>query len=226
MNKLIAQLRRLYLPDGAPAQQVFDQPISLTTDTGLTRAIVIAFDKREQGEQGQHWQALCTVANALQEELGLPAPAVSISGSRGFRLWLSLEAPVPVARARQFVELLQQGMDMGPVELPPCLHQATGLWAAFINPGLGSSFLDESGLEMAPPFAGQAALLDGLKSITEAQLMHAMSVLQQGSAVVESAPALPVTPQGLLLKDATLDDIVKHLHSLNIEPTFRHLIGR
>jgi hypothetical protein len=34
------------------------------------------------------------------------------------------------------------------------------------------------------------------------------------------------TPQdGLLLKDATLEDIVQFLHAKNIEPTFRHLIG-
>jgi hypothetical protein len=28
-------------------------------------------------------------------------------------------------------------------------------------------------------------------------------------------------PKGLLLKDATLEDIVRHLHAKNIEPTFR-----
>lgn len=33
-------------------------------------------------------------------------------------------------------------------------------------------------------------------------------------------------PAGLLLKDATLEDIVKLLHSRNIEPTFRHLIAK
>jgi hypothetical protein len=33
-----------------------------------------------------------------------------------------------------------------------------------------------------------------------------------------------VAPEGLLLKDATLEDIVRFLHSKNIEPTFRHLI--
>ncbi|MFI3748300.1 hypothetical protein, partial [Citrobacter braakii] len=33
-----------------------------------------------------------------------------------------------------------------------------------------------------------------------------------------------ITTDTLLLKDATLEDIVKLLHSRNIEPTFRHLI--
>jgi hypothetical protein len=31
-------------------------------------------------------------------------------------------------------------------------------------------------------------------------------------------------PDGLLLKDATLEDIVRFLHSKNIEPTFRHIL--
>jgi len=36
--------------------------------------------------------------------------------------------------------------------------------------------------------------------------------------------AHPETQAELLLKDASLEDIVKLLHSRNIEPTFRHLI--
>ena len=241
MNKLIAQLRRLYLPDNALSRETLEQhvtgkatlSISLTADDGSTRAVVIAFDKIEQGEQTQHWTVLCAVANALQTELGLPAPAVSISGAHGYRLWLSLEAAVPAALARQFVELLRNAyfpeMDVGAdglVELPPCLHQATGLWAAFIHPGLGSSFADESGLDMAPPFAGQAALLEGVKSITEAQFQHAMARLTQDGPAAESLPAPrhSSTAQGLLLKDATLEEIVKHLHGLGIEPTFRHIL--
>ena len=44
----------------------------------------------------------------------------------------------------------------------------------------------------------------------------------------DSAPvAQPVAAsEGLLLKDATLEDIVRFLHSKNIEPTFRHLLPK
>ncbi len=243
MIKLVSALRRLYLADGILSQEMLEQhvtgkatfPIDLAAADGTTRALVITFDKLAQGDEAQHWNALCAVANALQAELGLPAPAVSISGAHGFRLWLSFETAMPAARARQFLELLRNAYfpdtDLcadAPVELPPCVHQATGLWAAFINPGLGSSFAQESGLEMAPPFAGQAALLDGLHSITDAQLVHAMKLLEQGVAAEDRAPAPQhaSVPQGLLLKDATLEDIVNHLHSLSIEPTFRHLIRK
>lgn len=212
--------------------------ISLVTGDGLTRAMVIAFDKLADSEEAQHWSLLCLVANALQVQLGLPAPAVSISGAHGYRLWLSFEAPVPTALVQEFLELLRKAYfpnmvlrpdaAIAPVELPPCLHQSTGKWAAFINPGLGASFADESGLEMAPPFAGQAALLESLKSISEPQLLHAMNILQQSHSVatvaIEQVPERASAPNGLLLKDATLEDIVTHLHSLHIEPTFRHLI--
>jgi hypothetical protein len=176
----------------------------------------------------------------LQSELGFPAPAVSISGASGYGLWLSLEAPVPVAQAQKFLELLRQAyfpdIDLrpdavsAPVELPPCLNQSTGKWAAFIHPGMGASFADESGLEMAPPIAGQAAFLEGLHSISRAQFLHALDLLQQSqsAAPMPSSPALEGTraADGLLLRDATLEDIVRFLHSKNIEPTFRHLITK
>ena len=81
----------------------------------------------------------------------------------------------------------------------------------------------------APPLAGQAAFLEGLQSISEKQFLHALGTLRHthgDAAPVASAPALErgADTGGLLLKDATLEDIVRFLHSKNIEPTFRHLI--
>jgi hypothetical protein len=196
---------------------------------------VIPFPNMADGAETRHWTSLCEVANALQVQLGLPAPAVSISGNDGYKLWLSLATPVPVSLAQQFLERLHTAYfpDLplapdtasAPVELPPCLHHASGKWAAFIHPGLGASFAGEAGLEMAPPFAGQSALLEGLHSITPAQLAHAMAQLQPATAPAAPAPAVtPSLPAGLLLKDATLEQIVRHLHARQIEPTFRHLI--
>ncbi|MDP3671167.1 MAG: hypothetical protein WA191_11500 [Telluria sp.] len=246
MQKLISELTRLYLPTNALSPEVLElqllgrttRAISLVTGEGLTRALVIAFRKMADSEEAQHWTLLCAVANALQVQLGFPAPAVSISGADGYGLWLSLEVPAPTALIQKFLELLCKAyfpsMELGPdaaiapVELPPCLHQSTGKWAAFIHPGLGASFADEAGLEMAPPFAGQAALLENLHSISEAQFRHAMNVLEQSHGVApmvgEPVSTRACAPDGLLLKDATLEDIVGYLHSKNIEPTFRHLI--
>lgn len=252
MQKLILELKRLYLPAAAPPTAVLEQHllgqssggISLLTADGTTRAMVLAFPKLPGGPQERHWTSLCNVANAMQAELGLPAPAVSISGSDGYCLWLSLDTPAPIALANQFLDLLRTaymlGGDPAPsapaerAELPPCLHPASGKWAAFIHPGLGASFAEETGLDMAPPCAGQIALLEGLHSISQAQFEHAMQTLRlqvaselAGSKLAgrNAIPAGPALDQGLLLKDASLEDIVRHLHSKNIEPTFRHIIG-
>ncbi|NRR33593.1 hypothetical protein HSX11_25790 [Oxalobacteraceae bacterium] len=247
MQKIISELTRLYLPAGSISPEALaqrlrglsTQTISLATADGQTRAIAIPFRKISSGDDAAHWTRLCEVANVLQSVFNFPAPAVSISGIDGYCLWLSLEAPIAAAQAQQFMELLHAAhfSDMAlspdaalaPVELPPCLHTDTGKWAAFIHPDLGASFADESGLEMAPPCSGQAALLEGLQRISKAQFQHALNALQQshGTAPVDSAPApVPVVaPEGLLLKDATLEDIVRFLHSKNIEPTFRHLIS-
>ncbi len=249
MQKLISELNRLYLPAGALSAELLalrvqgqgGRAVGLATDDGRTRAIVIPFDKVVDGAEAQHWSRLCEVAHALQAQLGLPAPAVSISGANGYALWLSLAAPAPLGQVQEFLELLHRAYfaDMplrsdaaaAPVELPPCLHPGTGRWAAFIHPGLGASFADESGLEMAPPFAAQCAFLEGLHSIAAAQFSAAMETLRRagdGAPGVEPAPAEPapaqraVAPEGLLLRDATLEDIVRFLHAKNIEPTFRH----
>lgn len=244
MQKLISELTRLYCPSGALAPAVLAQnllgkttlALSLVTSGGQTSAIVIPFGSMADGDDTRHWTLLCEVANALQVQLGLPAPAVSISGTDGYKLWLSLADPVPVSLAQQFLERLHAAYfpDLplapdtasAPVELPPCLHHASGKWAAFIHPGLGASFAGEAGLEMAPPFAGQSALLEGLHSITPAQFAHALAQLQPAPAPATfPAPAVtPALPAGLLLKDATLEEIVRHLHARQIEPTFRYLI--
>ena len=253
MQKLIAELMRLYLPADAPPPDVLalhvlgqqNIPVSLTGGDGLTRAMMIPFRKAKGLEGDAHWLRLCEVANTLQETLGLPAPAVSISGGDAYYLWLSLATPVPADQAQAFLERLRDAyfpeveLDTdavrAPIALPPCLHPRTGKWAAFIHPGMGASFADEPGLDMAPPPLGQAAFLEGLESIGEEQFERVFGALEPAhhskpvaAPVVTAAPAPSVSQQapapGLLLKDATLEDIVRHLHAMNIEPTFRHLI--
>jgi len=211
MQKLNAELTRLYL---APP-------------TGGTRSISLAFKRLAGDGEAGHWERLCQVANALQVELGLPAPAVSISGTGAFGLWLSLEKPVTEAQAQEFAGLLCAGADADAAPLPPFLDQASGKWAAFIHPGMGASFAGDEGLDIQPPEAGQVALLEGLESIGPAQFAQALEQLRRpgGAALQPSRPAHGAgdTPGELLLKDATLEDIVNFLHSKNIEPTFRFL---
>ena len=210
MQKLNAELSRLYLapPDGG------------------TRSICLAFRKLAGDGEAGHWERLCGVANALQAELGLPAPAVSISGAGAFGLWLSLEKPVTAAQAQEFAKLVCPEADAAAAALPPFLEQASGKWAAFIHPGMGASFAGDEGLDMQPPEAGQVALLEGLDSIGPAQFARALDQLRQSAGAaaqpVQQAPQ-SAAQEGLLLKDATWQDIVNLLHSRNIEPTFRFL---
>jgi hypothetical protein len=258
MHKLISELHRLYLfdeqryleADGsshALTPAVLARHLSgehtvavrLVSEAGLVRALVMEFGGKGGGEA--HWAALCTIANAVQHELDLPAPAVSISGT-AFQLWLSLATPVPLVQAQQFVQLLRStflpastdilavppSAYLEQAQLPPCL-QPSGKWAAFIHPGMGAAFADEPGLDMPPTPAAQLGFLDGVRSIAPVQFAQALAKLQQHAGLAPApvvaprvAAAAPAAASGLLLQDATLEDIVRWLHARNIEPTFRH----
>ena len=237
--KLAAELQRLYLISPVP-DALARHDVRLATPEGLTRGMMLAFPKLKGDADAGHWERLCMVANALQEQLELPAPAVSISGAGAFGLWLSLQAPTPVAQAQAFMELvcaaycpeMKPAADAAtaPVALPPCLRGETGKWAAFIHPGMGTAFAEEAGLDIAPPEAGQIGFLERLESIGAEQFAQALERLRpaQPKALIPASAAAPVsaTPEGLLLKDATLEDIIQYLHSKNIEPTFRHLLPK
>lgn len=240
MQKLLSELTRLYLTPGALAldtlvrhmQDADACPLALAAPDGSARVLAIAFNKISPGDTA-HWTRLCAVANALQAELGFPPPAVSISGA-GFGLWVSLEHSVPDALLREAAALLRQSYfpegaaAPAALALPPCTHGATGLWAAFIHPDLGASFADEPWLEMAPPEHGQVALLEHLESVAHDTFLQALATLRarHGAAPVAAPATAPAAAAGLLLADATLEDIVRHLHAKNIEPTFKHLIPR
>jgi len=232
MEKLFAQLARLYLMPGPPhTGQDAHGRVPLVSDDGLSRAVVIDFPKLRGSEPDQHWQNLCTVANTLQERFGYPAPAVSIDGATGYRLWLSLAEPTPEGDVRRFVAMLRErhfpDLELAiseQVQLPPALNTTSGKWAAFIHPGMGASFAEEAGLEIEPPVHAQLAFLEGLESIDKATFLDALVSLKQNDAMAEAPPAAPPLAAELLLKDATLEDIVRHLHAMHIEPTFRHLL--
>lgn len=262
MEKLTAELRRLYLPDHQhPTSQALEQHqhggTTFTIDLACNgadgmrtaRALVLDFPREPDG---RHWQRLCDVANALQQELQLPAPAVSVNGGNHYSLWLSFEQPLPLDQLRQFHALLHRSFfsevdtsfGITQVELPPCLHRATDLWAAFINPAMGASLADDLGLELPPPLAAQAAFLASVERITPEQYAHALQVLgaKHGEETAVAAPeVLPMASAaplgaavnsatlrsahaaaGVLLREATLEEIVAELHRRRIEPTLRH----
>jgi hypothetical protein len=209
-NRLIAELRRLYFladqrcigpaPDGEQfiatpdrlarmlAGEVTPALASVAAD-GVTRAMVVRFEKAAD------WERVATLFQAVQEDLELPAPAVSVSGSAGFQLWFSLTDPVAGHSPQEFLSALcgrylhdipADRLRLFPADvdahagpsLVPALCAQTGKWSAFIDPGMGSMFVDEPGLDMAPNMDRQADILAGLKSIDASAFAKALSILQ------------------------------------------------
>lgn len=221
MNKLITALQRLYfLPGqqwcsqksaagGEPASDAegvltplivanglageTDVLLNVVSPEGAVRTMVMNFDRAADWEQVGH------LYQAVQDELDLPAPAVSVSGHQGYGVWFSLAEPVPVAQAQVFLNALRlkyladlpaTKLHLRPeieppaaavqslMKLTPTRHKATGKWSAYIDPSLVGMFVDGPWLEMAPNMDRQADILAGLKSIAAGDFQRALSLLQ------------------------------------------------
>ena len=188
-----------------------------------------------------HGDRLGGVGDDLQTELDLPAPAVSVSGGKAYGLWFSFATAVPLARAAAFAEGLRQHYlaevpttrvtlhPHAPLKLVPA-HQGDGRWSAYIDASLGSMFVDEPWLEMAPSPHKQAELLAGQASIKPDVLERALGILQPAAT---SAPAYAPTgetdgvhqePVGFLLaimNDAAVDTGLRIEAAKALLPYFR-----
>ncbi|MCF8210468.1 MAG: hypothetical protein K9K38_13870 [Rhodoferax sp.] len=132
------------------------------------------------------WTALSTLWQGVQADLGLPAPAIAVSGIDGYQLWFSLAEPVPVALACAFLESLRvrylssvasERVSMMPYidgSMPqkivhattvPAQQQETGGWSAFVTSDLASIFADEPWLDRPPSPEAQANILARLECI-------------------------------------------------------------
>lgn len=192
MDKLSGELQRLHF---LPEQRV----------DARQSALGIAF------RRAADWESVAQLWHAVQDELGLPAPAVSIDG-QGYRLWFSLAEPVDDQQARHFLDGLQcrylvdlpaSRLEFGIAgDLPPCPLAEPDRWAAFIDPGMGSMFVSEPWLDMAPNRNQQADLLAAFSSIRTSDLARALALLHPPlpSASTDSSHpepvASPLTLQG------------------------------
>lgn len=204
MSKLLAELQRLYfLPeqtgecriDGeatlgtlspALAEQTLAAGGSLLLDAqslaGEQRLLCLAFSRPSD------WPHIASLLDALINELDLPTPAVSIDG-QGHRLWFSLAQPVAATQAQSFLDgLCQRYLSELPaarvhpgnetlLPLPPAPLADGERWTAFIDPDMGSMFLDEAWLDMPPGLDRQADLLAACKSIAIADFQRALNLL-------------------------------------------------
>lgn len=179
------------------------------TDTDLARMLAIRFNTQ------CGWKPVAELCEKIQSDLHLPEPAVSVSGEGGFFVWLSFVESLPAEEISRFAHALlrsleQAGMpgkafrdphanstglpELDLVPLVPAFHSATARWSAFIDSSLGSLFVDEPGLGMAPDPDKQADLLSGLESIRIEDFRHAIKMLdayslEAGNAEAEDSPS-------------------------------------
>jgi DNA polymerase I len=260
MQGLISELTRLYLlcgqqwhkqkidPSGEPkyyAQGALTPAVlrkslageqtaalNLVHSDGTVRTLVVDFDRASD------WPKVQRLYTAIIEELGLPAPAVAISGRKGYGVWLSLSEPIPAAQARAFLRLLratyladipESVLDLRPdtdiptnaaaavVKLPPCKHLATDKWAAFIPPSVGEMFAETPWLASAPEPDQQAALLTELVSIPPEAFLQALNTLQ-----AKGGNTGGVSKRGLAKQFPFLEKLAEGTHPACIRALLRH----
>lgn len=143
------------------------------------------------------WEQLSGVWHGVQAELGLPAPAIAVSGTEGLQLWFSLAEPITPGRAVQFLEALRQrfmpDVEPGRVRVltqpppVPAEQGASGNWSAFVAPDLAPVFADAPWLDIPPNDEGQAALLGGISVAGRQDVEAALALLGASHGPVEEA---------------------------------------
>ena len=179
MSRLHSEFARLYLPATDAAEQAPPAPTSadLLDAQSRTRALVLELAAPAD------WARLKAVWQGVQADLGLPAPAIAVSGTDGLQLWFSAPTPVPAADARRWLQALCRrylpGLpphrlrlyprtepaaaagDAAPHAAPVPARQADGTtWSAFVAPDLVPLFEETPWLDSEPSEEGQAALLE------------------------------------------------------------------
>jgi hypothetical protein len=206
MNRLQAELQRLYLSHDAGREAPGPEEPGLIGPGGRVRAIVLELARPAS------WDSLAKVWRGVQVDLELPAPSIAVSGIDGYQLWFSLSESISVAQAIAFLESLrrrylgdvaQERIGMKPSvdasapghaqhELLPPVQRAPGQWSAFVAPNLATLFADEPWLDLPPGPDAQADLLSRLDSTKPDHLKRALERLRPvdtpGSA--QAPPAL------------------------------------
>jgi hypothetical protein len=178
MSRLQSAFARLFLTDPTQALPAAPTAADLLDAQGRTRALVLELAAPAD------WDLLRTVWQGVQADLGLPAPAIAVSGAEGIQLWFSASAPVSAADARRWLEALCRrylpGVKAHRLRLFPrvdagaagvgaaVLHaepvptvQADGeRWSAFVAQDLVPLFTETPWLDSEPSEEGQAALLE------------------------------------------------------------------
>lgn len=208
MTRLQAEFQRLYLPASADGPGAGAAPSDLVDAQGRVRALVLELARPAD------WAVLAKAWHGVQLDLGLPAPAIAVSGVDGIQLWFSLAAAVNVAQAQAFLAALvarylpdvaRHRLALMPapdassptgavlhVRPVPAQQAPTGHWSVFVAPDLAPVFADTPWLDSSPNDDGQANLLRGLRSITPNEWAAVGAAVEAAARVAAGAPSVPV----------------------------------
>jgi hypothetical protein len=223
--RLTAELQRLYGLADHVAEPGASR-LALVDSEGRARAMVLAL--RDPAD----WSVLSAVWRGVQTDLALPAPAIAVNGVDAYELWFSLAAPVPVARAVDFLkglrerylaEVKPQRLHMRPsgadawaqsTPLIPAQQGDSGNWSAFVAPDLPAVFGDEPVLDLPPGEDAQAELLSRLASVRLNDFEAALAYLRPAAAAPSStAPASLEAGRNVALT-GPYDDPKRFLHDV------------
>lgn len=161
MNRLQAELQRLYGPDRVAVLEV-------------------------AGAGG--WAELAKVWQGVQADLELPAPGIAVNGSDACQLWFSfLEGVSPLEaegllaslRSRYLRDVRPERIRMSrqPGAMPP-FQVAPERWSAFVTQDLAALFDEGPWLDLPPGVDAQAELLSRLRPMAAEGLQRALQRLQ------------------------------------------------
>lgn len=188
MDKRQAALQRLF---GGKA----------STAAGHARALVLSLARPAD------WRLLARVWQGVQQEGGLPAPAIAVSGQDALQLWFALTQAVPIAEGQAFLAALQQRYlaDVLPARVQrwpqadtaadtahwPGQPMAEDRWSAFIAPDLAPVFEAEPWLDVQPGIDGQADLLARLQPMPAADFQRVLAAWGEAAAAAPNPAATP-----------------------------------
>ena len=217
MSRLHSAFARLFLPDPTQAPPAALTAADLLDAQGRTRALVLELAAPAD------WDLLRTVWQGVQADLGLPAPAIAVSGAEGIQLWFSASAPVPVADARRWLEALCRrylpevkahrlrlfpggdaaaagGAAVVHAEPVPTAQPDREKWSAFVAPDLVALFTETPWLDSEPGDDGQGSLLERIGVMKPGWLEAGLGPDTAGADAGE-ASGMPTSPPALTVEE-------------------------
>jgi len=206
MKRLHTEWRRLFAVDAGTDGSL--APL-LDARGGRTRALVVEWGRPAD------WLMLRPLWEAVQAELGWPAPLIALNGCDAFQLWISLAEPVAAQEAHEVATALAARWlprASGPAMAtrlavwPRPSPQADGTWqhaapvparqtgpqprwSAFVAPDLAAVFGDEPTLDIDPGDEAQADLVAHGGCVSAAAWARACQALRQDGAQPTPTPA-------------------------------------